>query len=64
MDEQRPGLETVAPTVRRLLAPNPSPFTFTGTQTYVVGRGAVAVIDPGPDIAAHVEALLAALEGE
>ena len=64
MEDERPGLETIAPDLRRLLAPNPSPFTFTGTQTYVVGRGEVAVIDPGPDIAAHVEAMLAALEGE
>lgn len=50
--------------VRRILAPNPSPFTFTGTQTYVVGEGAVAVIDPGPDDARHIEALLGALAGE
>ena len=42
--------EEVAPGVRRLLAPNPSPFTFTGTQTYIVGSGEVAVIDPGPDL--------------
>ena len=50
--------------VRRILAPNPSPFTFTGTQTYVVGAGEVAVIDPGPDDDAHVAALLAAVEGK
>lgn len=57
-------VEEVAPLVRRLLAPNPSPFTFTGTQSYIVGRGDVAVIDPGPDIPQHVEALLKATEGE
>jgi len=57
-------LEEVHPLVRRLLAPNPSPFTFTGTQTYVVGRGEVAVIDPGPEMDEHVEALAAALAGE
>ena len=57
-------VETLHPLVRRLLAPNPSAFTFTGTQTYIVGTGEVAVIDPGPDSAAHVAALLAALEGE
>jgi glyoxylase-like metal-dependent hydrolase (beta-lactamase superfamily II) len=57
-------LEQVAPGVRRLLAPNPSHFTFTGTQTYVVGAGEVAVIDPGPDDPAHVEALAHALSGE
>jgi glyoxylase-like metal-dependent hydrolase (beta-lactamase superfamily II) len=57
-------IERVAPLVRSLLAPNPSPFTFTGTQTFIVGEGEVAVIDPGPDDPAHVEALTAALAGE
>ena len=57
-------LETVAPGVRRIVARNPGPFTFRGTGTYVVGEGEVAVIDPGPDIAAHVAALLAGLAGE
>jgi glyoxylase-like metal-dependent hydrolase (beta-lactamase superfamily II) len=55
---------TMEPLVRRLLAPNPSPFTYTGTETYIVGRGEVAVIDPGPDLAEHVEAILAATAGE
>jgi glyoxylase-like metal-dependent hydrolase (beta-lactamase superfamily II) len=59
-----PGSIVVGPQVRRLLAPNPSPFTFTGTQTFIVGRGEVAVIDPGPDDPAHVDALLAALGSE
>ena len=57
-------IERVSPLVRRLLAPNPSAFTYSGTQTHIVGRGEVAVIDPGPDIAEHVEALLAVLKGE
>lgn len=57
-------VETVHPLVRRLLAPNPSPFTYTGTQTYLIGRGEVAVIDPGPDLAEHVEAMRTALAGE
>lgn len=57
-------VERPEPLVRRLLAPNPSPFTFTGTQSYIVGSGEVAVIDPGPDIAKHVDALLAAIQGE
>jgi glyoxylase-like metal-dependent hydrolase (beta-lactamase superfamily II) len=57
-------VETVHPLVRRVLAPNPSPFTNTGTQTHIVGHGEVAVIDPGPDIAEHVEAILAATQGE
>jgi len=52
------------PLVRRLLAPNPSPFTYTGTQTYVIGKGQVAVIDPGPDLNDHVEAILAATADE
>jgi glyoxylase-like metal-dependent hydrolase (beta-lactamase superfamily II) len=57
-------IERVHPLVRRLLAPNPSPFTYTGTQTYLVGAGEVAVIDPGPDLDAHVGATLAATAGE
>ena len=52
------------PLVRRLLAHNPSAFTFTGTGTFVVGNGSVAVIDPGPDDPAHVAALLDALKDE
>ena len=56
--------QSLHPLVRRLLAPNPSAFTFTGTQTYIVGRGEVAVIDPGPDLDAHVAAILAATQGE
>jgi glyoxylase-like metal-dependent hydrolase (beta-lactamase superfamily II) len=55
---------TLEPLVRRLLAPNPSPFTYTGTETYIVGRGEVAVIDPGPDLSDHIDAILAATEGE
>jgi glyoxylase-like metal-dependent hydrolase (beta-lactamase superfamily II) len=57
-------VERAHPLVRRVLAGNPSAFTFTGTQTYIVGRGEVAVIDPGPDDPDHVEALLRAVEGE
>ena len=57
-------LEPVAPGLRRIVARNPSPFTFKGTGTYVVGHGDVAVIDPGPDIAEHVEALVQGLGGE
>ncbi len=54
----------VAPLIRRVLARNPGPFTYLGTGTYIVGRGAVAVIDPGPDDPAHLDALLAALGSE
>ena len=57
-------LETVAPTVRRAIARNPSPFTLHGTGTYVVGHGRVAVIDPGPALEDHVEALVRGLRGE
>jgi glyoxylase-like metal-dependent hydrolase (beta-lactamase superfamily II) len=56
--------EQVEPLVRRVLAPTPSPYTYTGTQTYLVGDGdRIAVIDPGPDDPAHVEALLTAIGG-
>jgi glyoxylase-like metal-dependent hydrolase (beta-lactamase superfamily II) len=57
-------LEPVAPGVRRIVANNPGPFTFRGTGTYVVGEGEVAVIDPGPDLAEHVAALLTSLADE
>ena len=56
--------DVVAPGVRRVIADNPGPFTFTGSGTYIVGEGEVAVIDPGPDRDAHLNALLAALKGE
>lgn len=56
-------LMALSPLVHRVLAPNPSPFTFTGTQTYIVGAQAVAVIDPGPDDADHLAALIAAIAG-
>ncbi|MBU3078956.1 MBL fold metallo-hydrolase [Sphingomonas sp. XMGL2] len=63
--EQAPDhVQPLSPLVRRVLAANPSPFTFTGTQTYVVGKGEVAVIDPGPDLSAHIDAILAATAGE
>ena len=50
--------------VRRLIAPNAGPFTFTGTCTYIVGRGQVAVIDPGPEDAGHAARILEATRGE
>ena len=60
-----PGrVEPVAPGVRRILAPNPGPFTFTGTCTYVIGEGRVAILDPGPDDPTHLSALLDAVRGE
>ncbi|OAN70519.1 MBL fold metallo-hydrolase [Rhodobacteraceae bacterium EhC02] len=52
--------DQIAPGLRRILAPNPSPMTFRGTNTYIVGQTDLAVIDPGPDNAAHLAAILAA----
>ena len=60
----QPLVEAAHPLVRRVLAHNPSPFTYTGTQTHIVGHGEVAVIDPGPHIPEHVANILKATEGE
>lgn len=51
------------PLVTRVLAANPSPFTYTGTETYLVGTSDLAVIDPGPDLPEHLDALIAAIAG-
>src|SRR5579885_936965 len=60
-----PAMATeVAPGVRTLVANNPGPFTFKGTMSYIIGRGKVAILDPGPDDDAHIAALLAAVRGE
>ncbi|WP_375206809.1 MBL fold metallo-hydrolase [Hyphococcus sp.] len=60
-----PGVpDRLAPGVRRVIANNPGPYTYTGSGTYIIGEGDVAVIDPGPDDNAHLEALLKALDGE
>jgi glyoxylase-like metal-dependent hydrolase (beta-lactamase superfamily II) len=60
-----PGvIDDVAPGVRRILVDNPGPFTFKGTLSYIIGRGRVAIIDPGPVDARHTAALLAAVRGE
>lgn len=56
--------DQVSPLIRRVVANNPGPFTYLGTGTYIVGKGEVAVIDPGPDLPEHLDALMAALEGE
>jgi len=55
--------EALDPLVARVLAPNPSPYTYTGTQTYLVGTTDVAVIDPGPDEPEHLDALVKAIGG-
>jgi glyoxylase-like metal-dependent hydrolase (beta-lactamase superfamily II) len=64
-DPIRPGepLELL-PGVRRLLCANPGPYTFRGTNTWIIGRGRVAVLDPGPEDAAHLAAILEATRGE
>lgn len=54
----------VSPLIRRVTANNPGPFTYLGTGVYIVGKGEVAIIDPGPDDKAHIDALLAAVKGE
>lgn len=56
--------DVVSPGIRRVIADNPGPFTFTGTGTYIVGHGEVAVIDPGPALDAHLAALIQAVAGE
>jgi glyoxylase-like metal-dependent hydrolase (beta-lactamase superfamily II) len=54
----------IAPQVRAVVANNPGPFTFKGTMSYIIGRGKVAILDPGPDDDAHVAALLDAVRNE
>ncbi len=64
MEQPPTGLAVALdPLVTRILAPNPSPFTYTGTQTYLVGTTELAVIDPGPDEPAHLDALVAGIAG-
>ncbi len=59
------AVETVVPGVRRLVAPNPGPMTYRGTNTWLLdGPDGVTVIDPGPDSAPHVAALVAATDGK
>ena len=57
-------VDQVSPLIRRVVAENPSKYTYLGTGTYIVGRGTVAVIDPGPRLDSHFDALVAALDGE
>ena len=56
--------EEVAPGIRRIVANNPSPYTFLGTNTYLVGSGDIAIIDPGPDDERHIRAIADATKGE
>ena len=57
MDAPYGKVERLEPGIARLLAHNPSAFTYFGTQTYLVGTDTLAVIDPGPDIPEHIDAL-------
>lgn len=57
-------VDQVSPLIRRVIAENPSKFSYKGTGTYIVGRGDVVVIDPGPRLESHRDALANALEGE
>ena len=54
----------LSPLIRRVTCNNPSAFTFKGTNTFIIGRGHVAVVDPGPDDGEHLAALLNAVRGE
>ncbi len=64
LDFQYGEPRTVTPNVRRVVARNPSAFTFKGTGTYVIGHGKIAIVDPGPDMKDHVDAVLNAVRGE
>lgn len=64
LDFEYGRVDRVSPLVRRVVAPNPGAFTLHGTGTYILGHGRVAVIDPGPLVDSHVEALMQALDGE
>jgi hydroxyacylglutathione hydrolase len=57
-------VDELVPGVRRIMANNPGPFTFKGTVSYIIGRGRVAIVDPGPDDPAHIGALLDAVRDE
>ncbi|KQM65149.1 MBL fold metallo-hydrolase [Sphingomonas sp. Leaf17] len=64
MSEHPTGIPIqLEPLVTRILAPNPSPYTYTGTQTHIVGETDVAVVDPGPDDPAHLTAILDRIAG-
>ena len=63
MDAPYARIETLEPAIARVLAHNPSAFTYYGTQTYLVGEAELAVIDPGPALDEHVEALVRAIAG-
>ena len=63
MDAPYAKLEQIEPGIARVLAHNPSAFTYYGTQTYLIGTNELAVIDPGPDLPEHLDALVEAIGG-
>jgi glyoxylase-like metal-dependent hydrolase (beta-lactamase superfamily II) len=63
VDARYATVEQLEPAIARVLANNPSPFTYTGTQSYLIGEREVAVMDPGPDLPEHIEALEKAISG-
>ncbi|MET0182299.1 MAG: MBL fold metallo-hydrolase [Caulobacterales bacterium] len=64
MDFAYGEVQQVSPLIRRVIAKNPSPFTFHGTGVYIIGKGEVAMIDPGPDMPEWQDALMRALGGD
>ena len=65
LDDPRYGVAAqVSPLVRRVIANNPSKYTYMGTGTYIIGHGDVAVLDPGPILDEHRDALASAIDGE
>jgi glyoxylase-like metal-dependent hydrolase (beta-lactamase superfamily II) len=64
MDFAYGEVQQLSPLIRRVVANNPGPFTFKGTGVYIIGKGDVAVIDPGPDMPGHLDVLLRAIGGD
>lgn len=64
MDFSYGVIQQVSPMIRRVVCPNPGPFTFYGTGTYIVGHGSVAVVDPGPAVDEHIDAIMRGLGDE
>lgn len=54
-------LVELAPGISRIVGPNAGPYTFTGTNTYLIGDGPLVVLDPGPDVPRHLEAIMEAI---
>lgn len=57
-------IENISHNIRRITAPNPAPYTFKGTGTYIIGQNEVCVIDPGPNIPSHIDAIMTSLSDE